>query len=153
MRREWNLRKNCSLTPGQLALAYAVLCALSLLVGGISAVAGAWLILVFTVLELMAVASAFLHYAVHATDHEQIVLDGDRLIIERFDGSKHHAVQFDVCWTRLMVPRHPEDLIALRQHDVNVEFGRFVGWPARRMLALELNAVLHDKTLQHGQGA
>ena len=69
----WQLKRNCSLAPLQLGYAYAVLCGMSLFVAAPFAVLhGAWQVLVFAFAELGAAGIAFLHYARHATDREQL---------------------------------------------------------------------------------
>ena len=79
----WHLRRNCSVTPRQLALLYAGLSAVSLTIGVGFWMMGATLVLGFAGLELVAVGAAFLIYARHAADGETVSLQGERLIVER----------------------------------------------------------------------
>lgn len=79
--REWTLRRNCSLSPRQVARAYAVLCAGSLAVAVGFLAHGVWLVLAFSLVELALVGLALLLYARHATDHERIALSESGLLV------------------------------------------------------------------------
>ncbi|WP_220806668.1 DUF2244 domain-containing protein [Noviherbaspirillum aridicola] len=137
-KQEWMLRRNCSLTPRQLGLAYGVLCCLSFVVAGIFVMMGAWQVIFFTLLELGAVAVAFLVYARHATDREHIALSPDCLLIERFDGTQVQRIRLDPVWARVAAPRGAQDLIRVRACGVEVEIGRHVTMARRRQIAREL---------------
>ena len=80
---QWFLRRNCSVTPRQLAWIYLSLCAVSLGLGVMFWLLGATLVLPIAWLELMLVGAAFLVYARHATDGETIRLDDGQLVIEQ----------------------------------------------------------------------
>lgn len=145
MQHEWTFKKNCSLTPRQLGMAYGLLSLFSLLVAAVFTASGVWMILVFTVLELVVVSCMFLYHAMHATDQERIILDDGRLVFEHVDGIRRRCVQFDADRARLTPPQHPRDLITLCQQELKVEFGRFVNAEARRQVALELHALLRGR--------
>ena len=72
--REWILKKNCSISPSQLIKAYSALCVASLLVASYFTFHGAWVVMVFAVGEMLAVAFAFLYFGRHASDRDQIAL-------------------------------------------------------------------------------
>jgi uncharacterized membrane protein len=59
-RREWLLRRNCSLSPQQMGMAYALMCLFSFAVATGFVMVGMWQVLLFTVLEMTAVAAAVL---------------------------------------------------------------------------------------------
>ena len=71
---QWELRRNCSLTPRQLLGFYLGLCGVSLLVAGLAWGLGARLVMPFAWLELALVGAALLVHARHATDRERILL-------------------------------------------------------------------------------
>ncbi|MEI8403150.1 MAG: DUF2244 domain-containing protein [Alcaligenaceae bacterium] len=73
------MRRNCSLTPKQLFKFYIVLVCLSLIVAIGFLLAGAWVIPIFTALELSAVTIGFLIYCRHALDYETIEIEDKRL--------------------------------------------------------------------------
>jgi uncharacterized membrane protein len=136
------LKRNCSLSPRQLLAAYAAICCASFAVAILCAWHGAWYVLAFAVLEMAAVALAFVHYGRHATDHEHIVLDQDGLLVERVEAGLRHAVRLDPYGTRIVAPRQYDDLISLRGHGMAVEVGRYATQAIRRQVARELASAL-----------
>lgn len=141
-KHDWLLKRNCSLTPGQLTLAYGVLCVLSLSVATIFTMQGAWYVLVFSVLEMSVVALAFICYARHATDHEHIALVDGCLLVERIVAGEVEQTRLDPCWTRIAPPKRTGDLINLEARGVKIEVGRFVTPAKRRQVAQELRQEL-----------
>jgi uncharacterized membrane protein len=142
--KEWLLRRNCSLTPGQLGVAYALMCVFSFGVAAGFMLAGLWHILIFTALEMAAVAAAFLYYARHATDYEHIVLADGNLVIEQVSAGHMRSVKLDTCWLRMHAPERPGELIHLESRGVAVDIGTFATAPHRRALAQELRyAITH----------
>lgn len=135
---EWFLKRNCCLTPRQLGLAYAVLFLLSSAVAAIFTLHGAWQVFVYSMLEMAAVAYAFLHYARHATDHERIELSDDCLLIERVLAGQMHRTILDPHWTRVAMPRSSEEMVKLEACGTKVQIGRFVTEATRRKVAQEL---------------
>src|SRR5471030_2748517 len=134
-RRVWLLQRHRALSPRQLALAYGVLCGLSLSVAGGFLLLGVWQILFFSALEMSAVAFAFIYYARHAADHERIVLSCGCLLVE----SRRAGV---LRQTRVAAPRTPRALIVLSARQVRLEVGALVT-PARRVqIAQELQGEL-----------
>ena len=136
--RNWIFKRNCSLTPRQLAKAYAALCLLSLSVATYFSVQGAWYIFGFSILELSAVGLAFLHYARHATDREHIALTDDCLLVELIQAEQAQQYRLDVRWARIELPGAYRDLIGLEAKGVRVEVGRFLTERKRREFAHEL---------------
>lgn len=143
-RHEWLLKRNCALTPCQLACAYAVLCFGSFSVAAMFAFRGAWYVFVFAVLEMAAVALAFFQYARHATDHEHIVLADDCLLVERVQARHIHQIKLDPYWTRIALPSRTQDLISLEAKGMKIDVGRFVTEAKRRQVAHELQDGLRN---------
>lgn len=141
-RREWVLSRNCSISPRQLALAYAALCVMSLMVAMIFTVRGAWYVLVFSILELSAVGLAFFLYARHAVDREHIALIDDCLLVELIQVERVRQFRLDPRRTRVEPPVSRDDLIGLRANGMRVEVGRFLTERKRREFARELNRAL-----------
>lgn len=141
---EWLLKRNCSLSPRQLAFGYVVLCILSFAVAMIFASRGAWLILVFSALEMVLVAIAFLYYARHATDREHIALTDDCLLIEIEEAGETRCTRLDRHWARVSVPVQPQDLIRVRARNVEVQVGRFATSAERQQLAHDLQQELQS---------
>ena len=140
--REWILKKNCSISPHQLAKAYLALCGVSFMVASYFTWRGAWLVMVFAVLEMSAVAAAFLYFGRHATDRECIALNDAELIVELVQAEKTQQFRMDPCRTRVALPALRHGLIGLEGSGSRVEVGRFLTERKRREFAKELNREL-----------
>lgn len=141
-RREWLLKRNCSLTPRQTLAAWSLLMALSSGIGGFFAWHGAWLVLAFSALEMSAITAAFLVYCRHAADHEHIVLENGCLLVEHAVGGKVRATRLDLYWTRMQAPGPDPGPITLEARGVKVEVGACLPEARRRQFARELRARL-----------
>lgn len=137
-KREWLLQRHCSLSPRQFAVAYAVLSLLSFAVALSFVLLGVWQVLFFTVLEMSAVAFAFLYYARHAADYEHVQLSVDGLLVLSVTAGRVHSIHLDPYWTRVSLAHTPGALIALEARGARVQLGRFVGDQRRRQFAREL---------------
>jgi uncharacterized membrane protein len=147
MKREWFLKRNCSLSPRQVGLAYGLLCLGALAIGLVFALRGIWFVFAFALLEIAAIALALLHYARHATDYEHITLSDNCLLIERIQAGERQQVRLDPCWTRIAVPqRYTHTLIALESRGVKVEVGAFVSERIRQQVAQELRGALRGSS-------
>lgn len=141
-RQEWILKRNCSLSPRQLALAYAILCCASLAVALPFTLRGAWHISLFAALELACVGCAFLHYARHAGDHEHVALQDGCLLVELVEADRCRQFRLDPYWTRIALPGPQERLVVLEARGMRVRVGRFVTETKRRQFAQELRQEL-----------
>lgn len=141
-KREWLLRRNCSLTPRQTVVAYAALCVLSLAVALVFLLQGVWQILIFTVLELSAVTIAFVWYARHAADYEHIVLTAGCLLVERVSGGRSTQTVLEPYFTKVGLPESPRSLVQLEARGVALAVGGYAASAQRHQLALELQGAL-----------
>lgn len=146
MEREWLLKRNCSLSPGQVGEAYGVLCAFVLAIGFAFALRGIWFVFAFAVVEIVAFAFALLHYARHATDQEHIALSEGCLLIERIEAGQLHQVRLNPYWTKIVVPSRRCMLIELESRGVKIEVGAFVSQEEREKVALELRRELRTSS-------
>lgn len=140
----WRMQRNCSLAPRQLACAYAVLWCLSFTVALGFALRGYWVILLFSMLEMTAVALALLLYARHAADYDALALEGGVLLVSQSRGGRVRQTRFDAAWTRVVVPARPRDLIWLEGRGARLAVGAFACDGERRGVALELRQRLLD---------
>jgi uncharacterized membrane protein len=140
--REWILKRNCSISPRQLFTVYLALCITSLLVAMPFTLRGAWYILGFATLEMLAVGIAFLLYARHANDREHIELVDDCLLVELIEVEKVCRFRLDPRHTRVEPPDSDHPLIGLSSGGAQVEVGRFLTEWKRRELARELQSAL-----------
>ncbi|HZE92552.1 MAG TPA: DUF2244 domain-containing protein [Rhizobacter sp.] len=139
---DWVLRRNRSLAPRQLLIFYASLCVLT---GGIALmfwVQGARMVMPFAWIELLAVGAALLAYSRHAADRECIALRGDRLTVEKVNGSHVERVEFQPAWVRVEPKHGDRSLIELSGQGRRIAVGRFVRPEQRRQLAEELRFAL-----------
>ena len=144
-KREWLLRRNCSLTPRQTLTAYLALSALSLGVALAFLLHGVWQVLIFTAIELAAVATAFIWYARHAADYEHIVLTAGCLLVERMSAGRASQTVLEPYFTRVAKPDSPRSLVRLEAKGVTLRVGRFAPDAQRRRLAEELQQALRDQ--------
>jgi uncharacterized membrane protein len=146
MKHEWLLKRNCSLSPRQVALVYGSLCGGVLMFSLVFAVRGLWLVLAFALLETVGVALALLQYARHATDHEHIALSDGCLLVQRVEAGRVQEIRLDACWTRIAAPTRHRSLIRLESRGVKVEIGCFVSEEVREQVAQELRRELRQSS-------
>jgi uncharacterized membrane protein len=142
MTREWVLRRNCSMTPRQLASAYLLLCMGSFGIALVFLLAGLWIVLAFALVEMAAVGAALLHYARHALDCEHIALSEQCLLVERVRGRRVQQLRFDPHWVRVVPPASRRALIEIESRGTRVEIGAYVTEAGRQELARELRREL-----------
>ncbi|HEU0203867.1 MAG TPA: DUF2244 domain-containing protein [Burkholderiaceae bacterium] len=140
----WILKRNCSASPKQLAAVFASLAAFAFLIGVVFAAHGAWLVVPFAGLEVVAVAAAFLCYGRHAADYETIELRGDVLTVERVDGDARTQVDLPARWAG--VEYAPPRLIVYARGK-QVEVGRHLPEARRSALAREIKSALLSQRL------
>lgn len=142
MEHQWHLKRNCSLSPRQVALSYALLCLLALTIATVFAMRGYWVVLVIALLEMAGVALALLHYARHASDQEHVALSEGCLLVERVEAGRLQQVRLDPSWTRIALPDRERPLIGLESRGVKVEIGAFVSQATRQQVAREIRREL-----------
>jgi uncharacterized membrane protein len=140
--QEWIIKRNCSITPKQLLMVYAVLCTVSLSIALFFTARGAWYVLGFAVLEMAAVGVAFLHFGRHAMDREHLELTDRLLAIKLVQAGKERRFHLDPHSTRIAMPRSRDELISLEDKLVRVEVGRFLNHSKRQEFAAELRHCL-----------
>ncbi|MES3020211.1 MAG: DUF2244 domain-containing protein [Pseudomonadota bacterium] len=145
-RHEWLLKRNCSLTPRQLAQAFGALCLATLAIGLVFAVQGIWFVFLFSLVEIAGIALALLHYARHVCDHEHIALSGSCLLVERVEAGKLHQVLLDPSWTKIVVPDGRRALIRLESRGVAVDVGALIPEHQRTRVALEIRRALRSSS-------
>lgn len=140
--QEWLLKRNCSLAPRQLAMIFGGLAVVSLAIAALFAAWGAWLVLPFACIEVLALGAAFVVYARHAADYERIVLCRDCLLVETCRGDRLRQEQCAPAWTRVEYSGTRRELIGLVAAGKRIDVGRFVPESERRDLARQLRSQL-----------
>lgn len=135
---QWLLRRNCSISPSQLAVVYLLLCTVSLAIAGAFWWRGAPFVLPFASIELLAVGIALLAYARHAADRESLLLRPGLLRVECINGRRADQVEFTPAWVRIEPAHGDRSLIELSGEGKRIAVGRFVRPELRRALAEEL---------------
>lgn len=141
---QWLLRRNCSVSPGQLGGVFVALAVVSLLVATFFWFMGATLVLPFTAVELVALAAAFLVHARHATDRECIRLTAGQLVVEQELAGKTLRCQFARHAVRIEPRRDGDRLVELRGGGQVVRVGRLLRSELRPALAAEIRRALHS---------
>ena len=138
----FDLRRNVSMTPRQMLLAFGLLCALSLAVAGAFWSQGVSMVVMFTGIELVAVGLAMLFVARHAGDRELITLAGHELAVEQHVGHVVDRATFRAEWVRVEPAGGEGSLVELSGQGLRVRVGRHVRPELRLQLADELRRAL-----------
>lgn len=119
-------RPNRSLSSKGMIHVVCGISAFSLIVAIGFSLAGAWLVLPFAGLELVALAFAFYYMHLHADDYESITITGDQLAVEKRHYNNISQIVFNRYWARVQLRELPsgDQSLLLRSHGKEVEFGR-----------------------------
>ncbi|MCY7316617.1 MAG: DUF2244 domain-containing protein [Rubrivivax sp.] len=141
---QWLFKRNCSITPRQLAGVFASLCAVSSVIGAFFYWHGAPYVAAFAGIELLAVGAALLIYARHAGDCETLTLMGRLLLIEQCHGSRVEHTQLSADWLTVEPAAGQGSLVELRGRGRTVQVGRHLRPEWRGLLAQELRQALRQ---------
>jgi uncharacterized membrane protein len=140
--RDWLMKRNCSVSPRQFVLFYASLAVFSLIIAGLVVIRGAWPVLPFTGIELLAVGVAFLIHARHTIDYERIRLYPNRLVIEQMSAQRLTQFEFNPRWVRVEQGASPRDPIKIVSRGQAVVIGVHLAHYRRAAFASELRSSL-----------
>jgi len=141
----WVLSRNCALTPRQVGAFYLSLVVASVVIATAFLIHGAWMVLPFSLIEMVAVGAALLVYARHAVDCERVSLETDALVIESIDGDKRSVKRVDPRAARVVVEsrsRGGRGAVLVVARGERIAVGRFVCERERRRFARELQVAL-----------
>jgi uncharacterized membrane protein len=110
------------------------------LVGFGFALIGAWLILPFVGLEIVALAYAFYYINNHESDYESITIEGDNLVVQRCVGQQLSQQVVNPYWVKVVKHELPngELHLYLQSHGKEIEVGRYLTRRQRELLAKQL---------------
>ncbi len=135
-------RPYCSFSEHQQRRFFVAIVLLICLVAGGFSLVGAWMVMPFAGLELLALAVAFYYVNYTAEDYESIWVGGDCLVVERRILRKTERIEFSRYWVRvIMAVSHNKQELRLRSHDKEIEFGRYMSEEQRFVLARELKSM------------
>ena len=108
---------------------------------------GAWLVLPFAGLELIAFAAAFYYLNLHAGDFETITILDDVVLIEQHVYKKSVKTEFQRYWARVNLRQQADGVSGLfiGSHGKEIEFGRgYIDEQQRISLAKQLRLILQN---------
>jgi uncharacterized membrane protein len=140
--RDWLMKRNCSVSPRQFVVFYALLAACSLLIALLPLWFGAWLVLPFTAVDLLVVGGAFVLYARHAVDYQRVRLFRNLLVIEHMDAERRTRVEFNPRWVRIEAGASPRDPVRLVSRGEAVTVGQYLPEGRRGQFVRELRGWL-----------
>jgi len=134
-------KPNSSLTPECKVLAVVAIGLISLVIALFFALMGAWFVLPFAGLEVVAVGYAFYYVHCHSCDYERIVIVDDQVSIETKSYRTYRQTCFNRYWVSVFLKATPsgDQLLFFRSHGKEVMFGRsFMTSEERVKLASQL---------------
>lgn len=138
----WVLRRNCSVTPGQLVGFYCSLCVVAAVISAGFWWQGAPFVTAFAGLELLLVGVALVAYARHAADREVLTLAGCALAVEQHVGARVERAEFNAEWLAVEPAAGQGSLVELSARGRTVRVGRHLRPEARAAFAQELRRAL-----------
>lgn len=142
--------QNNSLSPEDSVKLLVAIAAIAFLIAFGFARIGAWLVLPFAGLEILAFAYAFYIVYLHSDDFESITIEDDRVVVEKRNDKQVTTVVFQRYWAQVSVREvegrrgaNGKKGIFISSHGNEVEFGRnFINDEQRHILARELRQKL-----------
>jgi uncharacterized membrane protein len=119
-------RPNSSLTAKGRVYAVVIIAAISLAVALGFSLIGAWLVLPFAGIELLAIGYAFYYIHCHSQDYESIVIEGDQISVEKKSYKAVSKMVFNRYWAKVLLRLTPngDQMLSLRSHGKEIDFGR-----------------------------
>lgn len=139
---EWVSKRNCALSPAQLAVFFGALAMLSLGIAAFWAANGAWVVIPFACIEVAALGAAYVMYGRHAADFDRVVFEPERIRVEATSGSTTQHFECARRAVRIEYGGERRTLVKLVGRGSQIEVGRFVLDADRADLAKELRATL-----------
>jgi uncharacterized membrane protein len=140
------IKRNCSISPRDLLWVLALAACVSLGIAVGFACIGAWPVVPFAGIEILALAAAFYVNGRHAADYERIALAGGKLLVEASDAGRLQRHEFNPQWLRIDERRSGRDLrVLLRWRGSELEIGRHLDAERRACLAAQLRSSLSNR--------
>ena len=136
---DFTIKRNCSISPQDLLRVLAFVACVSLGIAVVFAFLGAWPVLPFAGVEVLAIAAAFYLNGRHAADYERIAIDNGKLVVEASDAGRIQRHEFNLPWLRVDERRRGGELhLLLRSPGRELEIGRHLDTERRASLAVHL---------------
>ena len=119
-------RPNSSLTAKGRVYAVVIIAAISFAVAIGFSLIGAWLVLPFAGIELLAIGYSFYYIHCHSQDYESIVIEGDQISVEKKSYKAVSKMVFNRYWAKVLLRLTPngDQMLSLRSHGKEIDFGR-----------------------------
>jgi uncharacterized membrane protein len=141
---EFYIKRNCSISPTQLAVIFLFLGLISTSIGTVFYIFGATLILPFSFLEVFALVAAYFYNAMHANDFERLTIENEYVLFESKFGRKYRKEKFIKSLTRVLSSER-EQLVHLTQGLNKIHFGKNLHLTLRSLLETEVRNSLKIK--------
>jgi uncharacterized membrane protein len=140
---DFTVKRNCSISPQDLLLVLAFAMCTSLGIAAGFAYFGAWPVLPFAGVEMLALAAAFYLNGRHAADYERIALTEGKLLVEADEAGRLEHHELNPQWLRLAERRRGGNLrLVLCSRGSEIEIGRHLDTERRASLAAQLRRSL-----------
>lgn len=145
--REWIARPNCSLTPAVRRGVIGCVLAISLLVTTGFVLAGAWMVLPFSGLELAALLFALRAIRRADQSYESVRLENGQLIVSSHLPHLNLEQRFPAGWARVSLESDGDGdaLLCIRAHGRSSHIGRLMTGAERQRLVAELRTHLNPR--------
>lgn len=133
-------KPNSALSADNKIKVVILLAIIPLLIGVGFSLVGAWLVMPFVGLEILALAIAFYYINNHEADYESISIDGDSLVVERSTSQQVSQDVINPYWVKILQHKLPngELHLYLQSHGKEIEVGRYLTSEQRELLAKQL---------------
>ncbi len=133
-------KPNSALTADNKIKVVVLLAIIPMLIGIGFSMIGAWLVLPFVGLEILALAMAFYYINLHEADYETITIDGDSLVVERCTAQQVSQDVVNPYWVKVLQQKLPngEVRLYLQSHGKEIEVGRYLTREQLELLAKQL---------------
>jgi uncharacterized membrane protein len=138
-------RCNDSLGTRGRRIAFGLVAGVSLALGLGFVVAGAWLVLPYSLIEITVLAAAFICLERRAHEWERLIVEGERVIVERARGGKVHRREWNRRWLQVQTTAgrdgEPARMV-LASEGQACEFGAALAQDRRGEVARQLRRLL-----------
>jgi uncharacterized membrane protein len=139
------VRPNNSLSTEGMIKVFAIMASVALIVTLNFMRLGAWMVLPFAGLELLAFAAAFYYIKLHSDDYECITIDEENVIVEQRTRQGSKTSIFKRYWTQVSFKTSQSGAgqLCISSHGNEIEFGRgFIDDQQRMQLIQEIKQKL-----------
>jgi len=137
-RSEWVFKRNCAMSPKQMALALGMLACVSAAIAVGFGLMGATWVVWFTALEWLVLLTAAAWYSRHASDQERLVVDPSGLLVEQEVAGRVVRLHFAPWGLQVQAPTAAQPLLTVQGQGQAALLGRHIRPEGRHLLAQQL---------------